>query len=170
MTIGDLIAQAAEFIYDLWPFRIVHEWEQGVRLRCGRVVSLLGPGLHIFWPLIGEIHARNTILDVNVTDNQTVDTADGVSVTFALAVKYRIADLARLYRSIVDHDSTVLNEVTASAAALAMTMNYDEIEEELPDAVWRDVHERLEEWGVELISVSLYTYCQARTFRVLLDQ
>lgn len=167
MTLSELISTAVEWVYGFWPFRIVHAWEQGIRLRCGKITATLEPGVHGFWPGVGEIMTRDTVLDVNATESQTVDTQDGESVTFSLAFKYRIVDLAALYTSIQDHDSTVTNEICASAAGLVGTLRYDDLSE-LPDAVWRDVHGRLNEWGIELFEVSLLNLCAARTYRLIM--
>ena len=169
MTLGELLFAAAEWLYGYWPFRIVAEWEQGVRLRFGRITAKLDPGLHMFWPGIGEIITKDAVLDVNITELQTVDTADDQSVTFSLALKYRVVDLARLYSSIQDHDATITNEVCASAAQWVQTLDYSDIQSDLSDSVWRDLHVRLEEWGIELIDVSLFNLCCARTFRVLTE-
>jgi regulator of protease activity HflC (stomatin/prohibitin superfamily) len=168
MTLSELISTAIEWVYGFWPFRIVHAWEQGIRLRCGKIVTTLEPGVHSFWPLVGEIITRDSVLDVNTTDSQTVDTLDGETVTFSLAFKYRIADLAALYSKIQDHDDTVANEVCSSAASLVGTFTYEDLMTELPDAVWKDVHGRLAEWGIELFEVTLFNLCAARTYRLIM--
>lgn len=169
MTVGELLWRVGEWLYGYWPFRIVHAWEQGVRLRFGKITKTLGPGLHIFWPVIGEIITKDAVLDVNVTELQTVDTFDGESASFSLALKYKVSDLRRLYEEIQDHDATIVSEVCASAAGLVGTMDYDALEAHLGDEVWRDIHERLSEWGIDLVSVSVYNLCRAPAIRLLTE-
>lgn len=118
MTLGEFLSKVFEYLYGYWPFRIVSAWEQGIRLRFGRITALLQPGLHAFWPLVGEIHVEEVMIDVNTTPSQTVEDAEGEPVTFSLALKYRISDLAKMWSSIQDHENTVVNEITASAASL----------------------------------------------------
>jgi regulator of protease activity HflC (stomatin/prohibitin superfamily) len=169
VTFGELIAAVVEYVYGYWPFRIVSAWEQGIRLRSGRVTGLLQPGIHMFWPLVGEIITSSVALDVNATEIQTVETYDGYTVSFSLAMKYRITDLAMLYVSIQDHDETIGNEIASSAASQVAAEEYDSLAGKLGDLVWFDVHERLEAWGVELVSVDLLSFTQCRTFRLIGD-
>ena len=169
MTLGDLIAQFSDFIASLWPLRVVRPWQQGIRVRGGKVTGRLYPGTHWFWPLWGDLHVEDTVLDVNTTEEQTVESNDGQCVTFALAIRYRIVDLALMWVSIQDHQATIANEVTASAAGLVRTIDYDELCERLPEEVYDDVAGTLEGWGVQLDSVSIYTLCRARPMRVFLS-
>ena len=167
MTFGELLTAVGEHIWSLWPVRIVNPWQTAVRLRLGKVHATVGPGLRLFWPFFDELVVWDTVLDVNVTKPQTVDTADGQTVTFSLALRYRISDLARLLTQIQDYEDTIGNEITASAASLIATMDYADVEGELGEAVYGDVRARLEDWGVELESVSVYTLCRARAIRLL---
>lgn len=167
MTFGDLLAKVFEFIWDFWPLRIVHEWEQGIRLRSGRITATLGAGIHMFWPVVGEIITADCVTDVNSTDTQTCATGDDENVSFSLALKYRIVDLAAMYRSIQDPEDTIATEVCAAAAGIVATEEYDLLATTLGDLVWADINERLLKWGIELESCDVYTFTQCRTFRLI---
>ena len=170
MTLSELIAIVGEYLWNLWPLRIVNAWEQGVRMRNGHITAVLPPGLHWFWPIIGEIKGWDVMLDVNTVANQTVETADGIVAVFSLTASYRVADLQLLFESIVDHEHTILNQVSSSAAGLVATMAYDEIATELPEAVYHDLVDRFAGWGVTLEGVGIFNLCSARAFRLFSQQ
>jgi regulator of protease activity HflC (stomatin/prohibitin superfamily) len=149
--------------------RIVLPWEQGVRVRGGTATKLLKPGVHMFWPVIGDIITDDCVVDVNTTELQTCTTDDGEAVSVALTLKYRVTDLRALDGSIQDHDRTIANEVCASAASWVAELNHDQIPSMLTDAVFDDVHERLAEWGIDLQAVSLFTFTKAQTLRLLTE-
>jgi len=173
MTLGDVIRLAFEWVYDLWPLRIVNAWEAGIRITFGRSVTLVGPGLRWFFPIIGELIVEDVVPDVNTTDLQSVTTTDDVVVTFALAWRYRVANLRALYLNLQDHETSLAADIAASAARWAASMTYadldgNEEDDSLPDLVFRDVNERWESWGVELLDVSLFTFTRARCLRLLM--
>lgn len=167
MTLAEILATLGEHVWNLWPLRIVSEWETGLRLTRGKITATLGPGLHWFWPIIGEIAKWDTVLDVNTVANQTVETADGETVVFALSARYRIADMAKLFREIQDYEATILNQIGASAAGLVTTMDFEDIPAQLGNAVHSDLHARLEEWGIELQEVQLFNFARVRAFRLI---
>ena len=170
MTLGEFLVAIFEYLYGYWPFRIVQQWEQGIRLRFGKVTASLGPGLHMFWPAFGEIlTATAGVVDVNQTGSQTVEDSGGVPVTFSIVFKYRLLDLRRMYTQLQDHDDSVVNEIVGSAASLIATMDGDDLAEELPEAVYSDLVGRLEEWGVELLGIQFADFCRAGTLRLLMS-
>jgi regulator of protease activity HflC (stomatin/prohibitin superfamily) len=175
MTFGEFLAAIGEHIYGYWPFRIVSDWEQGVRVRNGRAVSLLTSknglfrtGLHLFWPAVGEIIISETNVEVNRTEMQTHTTKDDVTVTFALTLKYRIRDLRAMYVQIHDHDDTIVAEVCASAGRWIAELDYDDAQGELPDCIFKDVCERMEDWGIDVQDISLFSFTSARAMRLIM--
>lgn len=175
MTLGEFLQQIVEWIYELWPIRIVREWEQGVRLRSGNVTRLLtstngwfGSGLHSFWPLLGEIQTEETNQRVVETSWQTLTTLDGVSVSFSLAARYQIRDLSKLYVEIHEPEETIQNQLSAAAEILDQ-IHSENVAAEFAPAIQVEAKKRLTQWGVRLLQVSLFNRVEAPSLRLLSD-
>ncbi len=174
MTIGELIAHFAQYIYGFWPIRVVNSWEQGVLVRAGQVRKLLtsdngirGTGLHFFCPGLSEVWKQEANIETILTPSQTHTTEDGVSVCFNLAVRYLVVDLSKVYTSIHDIGATLVAELASSAGALVGESTYEEARAQLGDDVWRDLSERFEGWGIELQAIELANFARARALRVI---
>lgn len=176
MTLGELLSQAVEWFAGWWPFRIVQEWEQGVRLLNGKIRATLthengirGTGVHWFVPGLGEIFTRDANIEVLETDLQTVHVGDA-AVTFSLGVKWRIRDLGALYSKVHDPDSTVAEAIRSAAGrAFASFETAGEARMSLADAVARDAKRVMYGWGVELIEVSAINFTTAQALRLIVD-
>lgn len=173
MTIGELIAQIFEYLYQFIPVRCVSQWEQGVLVRAGQVKrklthenGLRRTGIHLFVPLLDEIYQQEANTDTVLTPQQAHVTADGVSVAFNFAVRWRIVDMVKLYESIHEPASTIIAEIVGSAGALVQTIDYEN-SHELSDEVYRDVHEQLAEWGVEIEEITLANFARATALRLI---
>lgn len=174
MTLGEFLQQLIEWVYDLWPIRIIREWEQGVRLRNGNRTKLLtssngvkGGGIHFFWPLIGEIQSEEANVRVVETSWQTLTTKDGHAVSFSLAARYRIRDLGKLYVAIHEHEETIQNQLSVAAAEAIQDIDLCNLDKSLATAVREIAKTRLSEWGVTLLEVSLFNRVEANTLRLL---
>lgn len=177
MTIGELIGHLAEYLYGLWPIRIVTDWEQGVRIRHGNAKSLLtstnglfGTGLHVFWPIIGEIMTEDTNIKTPETDRQDMVTADGKLVSCSMAVRYRVRDLRALYLKIHDQEDTVLEEVRAAVAEVAQEQSFNVV---MGPTFGGIVVERLKQhtrgWGLDILRVAPVNRTDAQQIRLILD-
>lgn len=177
MTLGELLKQVFEWLYRFWPTRIIRDWEQGVRCQFGNATALLdshnglfGTGFHVFWPVVGEININETNIEVTETDLQTHTTADGVAVTFSLGVKFQINDLRRMYVNIHDPVDTLSNEICSAAGRCITSMPYAEISKQLAELVTLEIHEAMEEWGIEVVNIDLINLVHARPLRLIIDR
>jgi len=174
MTLGELLKQVIDWLYAFWPLRVVHDWEQGVRCLFGnardRLTStngLFGTGVHVFWPAFGEIILYETNIEVMETELQTHTTMDGVPVTFSLGLKYRIANLKRLYLNIHDARDTLSNEISSVAGWCIVRMDYLAVRESLCDQVLHEIKEQMGDWGIEVISLSPTNLSEAKPLRLI---
>jgi len=174
MTLGEFLQQLIEWVYDLWPVRIIREWEQGVRLRNGNRTKLLtstngvkGGGIHFFWPLIGEVQSEEVNVRVVETSWQTLTTKDGHAVSFSLAARYRIRDLGKMYVAIHEHEDTIQNQLSVAAAEAIQGIDLADLDAMLATAVREIAKKRLTDWGVTVLEVSLFNRVEAQTLRLL---
>lgn len=174
MTIGELLSQVIEWIYAFWPFRVVHDWEQGVRCLLGNATAQLtsengisGTGLHWFWPGVGEIIVDETNIEVVETELQTILSIEDSPVTFSLGLKYRIDNLKRMYEQIHDPADTLCNEVASTAGYVVSHLEVASISDQLCDAVLLETKAQLGEWGIEVISLRLMNFSEAQPIRLI---
>lgn len=179
MTVSDFLSKAVEWLYAFWPLRIVRQWERGIRLYAGEVTDTLDskngfawfPGLHAFWPKIGEIIVHECNWEVVETRPQTVISADGRAITAQFAVTYRIVDLKAYYVSIQNQDMTVIAAVKASAGAIIPEVHWNAMNaiDGLAPAMLAAVKARVRGWGLEVKDVVPTTLVHSRVLRLLTD-
>lgn len=167
MTIGEFLAQFAEYIYGFWPVRVVSEWQQGVYVRAGQVIECLdsttgirGTGIHWFCPMLSEIHVQEANIETVTTPKQAHETADQQSVAFNFAVRFAVVDLAAMFQTIHEPNATIINEIMSSAGGFISTFTYADAQAELCAAVEREISPRLEEWGIELQNIQLANFAK----------
>ena len=175
MTVGDVLATWGEKLVGLFPFRVVNEWQQGVKVRGGRIIRLCkynngirGSGVHFFWPLLEDITHIDCTHEPMETPTQSSVTKDGHSITYTLILRFRVKDARKLMRELFEGPSIVLIEALASAGGLVPTMDYEELRE-LPELVYRDIRAQLSGWGIALDKVALGTCVECPAYRLIGD-
>lgn len=174
---GDFLLKAAEWVYHFWPFRIVNDWEQGVRLRGGHAVKLLtsanarrpGRGVHAFWPGVGEILVREVNIEAPETDLQDFISLDGTPWCAAFAITFRIRDLRALYLKVHDYEETIIAEAKAAAAAAGRTLSDDEMGERLEEMALGEAKKQTHGWGLDLLRIRPTTLSRVQALRLVGD-
>lgn len=176
MSFGEFLKEALEWLYRFWPFRIVKDWEQGVRVRHGNATALLTSsngifktGMHVFWPGIGEIMVEETNTVTMETDLQTCTTKDGKAFTFSLGVKFQVKDLRAYYLKMHDADSTISEESRSAGARACRDLNLEDCPDKLGDLTKDRAKRRMRGWGLELIDIALINNTEAPALRLIMD-
>lgn len=86
---------------------VIATWEQAVRVRAGKCVKQLGPGIHLRIPFLDRIYVQTTRLRTTTSMGVTVTTADGKTLTVALAVEYSVRSVLRVYEVLASPDPTL---------------------------------------------------------------
>lgn len=173
--LGAFLKEAVEWVKGWWPFRIVREWEQGIRVTGGRITKLLRydngrwplRGVHAFWPRLGEIIVEECNWDVAETAPQTLTTKDGKVVSVAFAFQYRIRDLRLYYTSIQDQDTTVVGQVRGAAGQVVHELDLAELHKELPEAMLKAARSNMHGWGVDIRHITPTTQVEAQVLRII---
>lgn len=165
----DQILQLIRQFIDLFRFWIiVCPWEQAVRVRLGKRVSVLSRGIHLRIPLFDQIFLQSTRMRVCSTDRQTITTSDGKTVAVTASVGYSIANVHTLYNTLHHAEDTVRNVVRAKIAqtiserpsgALSLSELSVEVAKEL----------RLEEFGLAEVHIYINEFAISRTYRLIGD-
>lgn len=166
---ADLFQKILDFLLEFLPVRIVREWEQGVRSFCGRMQDEpLTAGVWWFWPFLGDIHIQPCVDEVVETELQTVTIQDGTSLTFSLAVRYRVKDAVAMFRAVREHDDSIL-EAIRSAAGWAATWSDDleNAQAHLAEATEKQARKYMRGWGIEIRSVAIINLTTSPVLRLM---
>lgn len=161
-SLGDLLSQWAGYLWDLFPLRVVKDWEQGVRTIWGQARAevrtsengIWGTGVHWFVPVVGTFEIEATATRTSETAVQNLTTKDHVAVRVSFAVTFKIRDLRMMSRRITDEEDSVLDRIRGAAGKLVPTLRWDELDQ-LPEKLEERVRSgELHGWGVNLYEVA----------------
>jgi len=160
-------------LMELMPFRIVFNYEKGVRWTLGQKPVALEPGFHWCWWLYHSIEKLTVVEEMIDLPTQTVVTKDGKTVVFSVNIGRVIIDPVAHFCSVSDFDESTI--------ALAMThlhqrireRDYDDLLAKLPDlerSLRGTLSTRFAKWGAEVTTVGFTDFTQASQFRLFQDQ
>ena len=93
-----------------WFWRVIQPDQAGVRTTMGRWPRAPGPGLHLLWPVVGEIRTCNVAERVKDVRSQSLTTEDGHVVAAGISVAYSVIDPYRAMFAVADAEAALLNE------------------------------------------------------------
>ncbi len=99
------IGQMFNWLYVIMP------WEQALRVRAGKNVLRIQPGIHIRIPFIDVVYRQGCRIRAVGLDDQTVTTQDGQTISFCGSIKYRINDIEKMYANVHNPGDTLRQEV-----------------------------------------------------------
>lgn len=146
----------------------VAPWERGLRIRFGKRVKVLEPGIHFRIPLFDSFYIqpiRQRVLDMPI---QTLSSKDGHTITVKSALAYSICDIQKLYNTISQPDMTISNMVLGKIADHISNNN-------VTDCKPKDVQDKVKEalasldCGIKFEYVSIVGYAIVRTYRIIQD-
>jgi hypothetical protein len=161
------------------PFKwwvVVAPWENGLRIRLGKVAAELCPGVHFRIPFLDRIYLQSmrlrTISDTGQTltlapdTQQAGKTIDGKVVVIAVSVEYGIKSLLTLYGKLANPENVILTRVAALIAKkVSSTQSKDLTLETLEAGIADDLP--AEEWGLDRVKVYIVGFAKVRTYRLL---
>lgn len=150
------------------PFCTVTPWEQGVRVRFGKHVDLLGPGMHWKLPFLDSVTVLPIRVRVASMPTQTAMTRDGKAVSIGLALQYQIEDVERVFRSVHHPEQTLTFWVQGAVGDLIRTLDAGEI---TPERVRSAVVQQIDahSMGLGAFQVFVTDLAIVKTYRLLRD-
>jgi len=146
---------------------VVLSSEKGIRYRHGSEVSVLEPGLHVYWPIVTRVHVVNVMRQVLNLSMQTLTTAEGRTIIASGVLVYRITDVTKYL--VANHDADAgIDEVTCAAIRqVLLAMDMDLIHDAsvgggMDDKLRRQARKALAPFGVRVESCRLTDCAQAR--------
>lgn len=151
------------------PFRwwvVVAPWERGIRVRTGKSVKQLDPGIHLRIPLLDRIYVQTVRIRMISAQGQTIATSDGLVLTLSVAIQYAICDIVRVYNSVANLEDTLLNVIEGLIAEIVATAQADALS---PKVIEEQVTARMPSmnWGLSDVKCRVTSYAFVRTYRLI---
>jgi regulator of protease activity HflC (stomatin/prohibitin superfamily) len=144
----------------VWPaVKIVQQWERGVVLRFGRLISLREPGLNVILPWIDRMVKVDLRVETLVLEPQEVITRDNVTVHVDAVVYFKVIDAEKAVIEVRNYQKattqialTTLRSVLGQSELDELLAHRDRINERLQQII--DEHTE-EPWGVLVVTVEV---------------
>lgn len=167
MTTTWLTQLAQSFAKPFQWWVVIAPWERGVRVRCGKRSKLLTPGLRFRVPFLDRVFVQSIRLRTLTTDNQTITTKDGETITVSHAVQFAIRDVQKLYDNLSNPESVIRAEAKTTIAEIVATSLADTL---TPAKLMEKANQKLDQyqaWGMADVSIQITGYARVRTFRLI---
>jgi regulator of protease activity HflC (stomatin/prohibitin superfamily) len=167
---GDFLRQILDHIKELWPIRVVDPDHQGVLFDRGRTAISLAPGYHWFIPGIQRIETIAVVYQELDCQLQTVETLDGIAVTFSANIGFEVRDAARARTAVHDVDATLERSARGALGKFVTERKWSDLTghaSELVSDARKAVADDAAGWGVKIVRVRLTDFARSRIYRVL---
>ena len=157
MIIGGVVAF---LLIIVWPaIKIVQQWEAGVVLRLGRLISTRKPGFNIIIPWIDRMIRVDLRVETLVLEPQEVITRDNVTVHVDAVVYFKVINAEKAVTEVRNYvmattqmSLTTLRSVLGQSDLDELLASRDRINERLRDII--DEHTE-DPWGVQVVTVEV---------------
>lgn len=145
---------------------VVAPWEQGIRIRLGKKITVLNPGIHFRIPFLDRVYVQSIRLRISTSGSRTISTLDNKVITINLTVKFAIKDVKLLYNTVANPETTLINHISSLAAEYISQINsVDLSHKSLSEYVTSKLD--VSGWGLSDVSVSVIDFAFARTYRLM---
>lgn len=160
-TLGRLFGHVA-----FWA--IVMPWEQALRVRAGRHVRRLAPGVHWRIPILDEVYKQSVRMRSAMINTQTLQTGKGNLVVSA-TIGYSIADVERLYNTLHHAEDTIVQLAATAIARFVIAAPASLSADDISEAVSQTLALEFERFGLAEVTVRITDFAFVRTYRLLND-
>ncbi len=139
-----------ELLINLWDWIrfwvVLNPNEGGVIITLGKHVRVVGPGVHLKWPLVSELALCDTAIQTMELRPQTITTKDNKSVVVTAIIKFQIKDVKPILLEVTDFDDVLKDTTMGHIRALCSECTFDalrsdkDIEKDVLNLVRADVN------------------------------
>ena len=150
------------------PWVMVPPWEQGVRVRLGKHITELAPGIHLVIPLVDVIHTLNVVPQVVNLPNQSVRSRDKKSVAVSGGIEYGIRNIKAAYCNVQDFDRSLQTLAMGIIADYVTAHDFAECTlEEIKAEVLKGIKDACRGWGLDVRRVFITDLCEHKAIRLM---
>lgn len=171
---GDFLRLVLDVVKELWPLRIVKQWERAGYYVCGRYWKEIGPGVYPVVPWFMSVNEISVVPTMIETGRQDITLQNGRPVSFSASAWVRVVDFNLAVNTVFDHEHTVKELLRAVLADKIAGVDAARLEPEkrgrLLSDLTRWVDDEAHEYGLEVTKVRFTTFVtNVRTYRLLQD-
>ena len=153
-----IIIVVAVAIYLLAGFRVIYQYERGVKFNLGSFKKVYSPGLRYAFPAFQSI--KKVDLRVNTLDipRQEVITKDNVSCAINAVIFYRVVQADKAVIEISNYNYAINQLAQSSLRNVVGTAELDTVlaqRDQLGESIRKFVDEFTMPWGIHVLSVEL---------------
>lgn len=167
-TIGSFLESFASLFPRLF---IVRKTEEGIKFKKGEIVIKLGPGLHIYWPLVSEIEVVPVVRQTLNLNSQTLMTQDGITVIASGVVVYTIKNITTYLVENYDAEESIAEVASGSVRDVIVNRTLKDIQENSRNttdrALTKAASEVLDVFGIEVEYLRLTDFAKARIINIV---
>jgi regulator of protease activity HflC (stomatin/prohibitin superfamily) len=164
-----LISFLIELKDDVIPFKVVNEWESGVRMRGGKFNKNVEAGIRFKIPFLDKIYTCYNITRTLHPHAQTLTTLDQKSIVLKSIIRFHVED-AKTYLLTLNTASDVLIDTTQGIIKETIeTLNWKDLNE-VDDLITEKTREMVKKWGINIERVTLTDLGLVRTYRLMSDK
>ena len=137
---------------------VVKQWEQAAILRFGRIIKIMGPGLHVKVPILDSI--RRLDLRTQTIDllGQSAITKDNTSIGIDAVAFVKIEDAEKVIMQIVNYADAVSKYAQTAIRNIMGRYNLDDLlesREEIAEMLKEEIDKLSKDWGIDVTRVGL---------------
>jgi regulator of protease activity HflC (stomatin/prohibitin superfamily) len=167
---GEVINAIRQFLRELQLWAIIAPWEQGLRVRNGKRLTFLGPGIHLKLPIIDTIYVQSVRMRISGLPRQTVTTSDGQTVTVTGSVGYAIGSIQRLYDTLHHPEDAVQNLAKGLISSYVSSHTAAECTAKaVASGLFAPLSDALSEFGIIDARMYISDLAIVRTYRLIGD-
>ena len=93
-----------------WFWRVIQPDEAGVRTTIGKWPTILAPGIHLVWPIVGLVRVCKTSEQVSDIRSQSLTTSDGQCFAVGISIAHSIINAQKAMLEVQDAETALFNE------------------------------------------------------------
>ncbi|MCE5309587.1 MAG: SPFH domain-containing protein [Acidobacteriales bacterium] len=165
---NEFLLALRQFLRSFRCWLIVSPWENALRVRLGKRVTLLQPGFHWKLPVLDVIYLQSIRLRLSPISKQTLSTRSGQVITIAGSLGYRIDDIERLYTTIHHAEDTI---AALTRSRIAEYVSSHQLEDCRPETIQAAINETLDfsQYGLGGACLYITEFAVARAYRIIGD-
>lgn len=152
------------------PFKwwiIIAIWERGLRIRLGKTVKELSPGIHLRIPWLDRIYVQSIRLRTISAGGQTISSKDGKVICLGWALQFSLDDIKKLYDSIANPEATLRALVQSQIAECIHTTVINDITpKSIEMKINKDI-QQFKDWGLGQLKCFITAFAIVRTYRII---
>lgn len=165
-----------DFLFSLLPhIHTVNANEMGVKFSRGKNLTVLRPGLSLYWPIVTE-EPDNYHLGERSVDLASckLTTEDGFRIALSVSALYRVYDVALAVTASEDFEEILVDRAGGALANVVMSSTWDELFEGVETGDFQDdLHKKLVEttkgMGLAIVGVRVMDFAETKVISLVGD-